>query len=312
MERRGFFPRGGGQVHAEVFPLLSGCIKPFNLTQFGKLVSIEGVAQVAGNLPVRVAEEMRSSAEKALRSLSAPKFKLTACKATEDSVGSCCWMDIVARTDSGVLLGNSVLLGKGERGSVAGERCGEELREEIVAASCADRNAVDQLIIFMALAQGTSAVLKYLVSEAIMKLNKEVTSSRRKQRKMYFNAPSHIRRKLMSSPLSKELQQKYNVKTMPIRKDDEVMVVRGHHKGQGVGKVSQVYRSKFCIHIERITRDKANGMSVPVPIHPSNVRIVKLKLDKNRKRILERKAKGRSAALGKDKGKYTLETMDSS
>jgi large subunit ribosomal protein L26e len=28
----------------------------------------------------------------------------------------------------------------------------------------------------------------------------------------------------MSAPLSKELRQKYNVRTMPIRKDDEVQV----------------------------------------------------------------------------------------
>ncbi|CAO2643708.1 60S ribosomal protein L26 (Fragment) [Lemmus lemmus] len=28
----------------------------------------------------------------------------------------------------------------------------------------------------------------------------------------------------MSSPLSKELRQKYNVRSMPIRKDDEVQV----------------------------------------------------------------------------------------
>lgn len=58
-----------------------------------------------------------------------------------------------------------------------------------------------------------------------MKLNKQVTSSRRKNRKRHFEAPSHIRRKLMSSPLSKELRQKYNVRTMPIRKDDEVQVI---------------------------------------------------------------------------------------
>jgi large subunit ribosomal protein L26e len=36
--------------------------------------------------------------------------------------------------------------------------------------------------------------------------------------------------------------------------------------------------------------------------------IVKLKMDKDRKRILDRRAKGRLAALGKDKGKYTEET----
>jgi large subunit ribosomal protein L26e len=126
-------------------------------------------------------------------------------------------------------------------------------------------------------------------------------------RKAHFSAPSHIRRKLMSSPLSKELRQKYNVRSMPVRKDDEVQVVRGHYKGQQVGKIVTVYRKKFCIHIERIQREKANGANVYVPIHPSKVVIVKLKLDKDRRKIIERKAKGRLAALGKDKGKYTME-----
>lgn len=57
-----------------------------------------------------------------------------------------------------------------------------------------------------------------------MKFNRLVSSSRRKSRKRHFTAPSHIRRRLMSAPLSKELRQKYNVKSMPIRKDDEVQV----------------------------------------------------------------------------------------
>ena len=57
-----------------------------------------------------------------------------------------------------------------------------------------------------------------------MKFNKNKTSSRRKNRKAYFNAPSHVRRTLMSAPLSKDLRQKYGVRSMPIRKDDEVQV----------------------------------------------------------------------------------------
>jgi large subunit ribosomal protein L26e len=76
---------------------------------------------------------------------------------------------------------------------------------------------------------------------------------------------------------------------MPIRKDDEVQVVRGHYKGQQVGKVVQVYRKKFEIYIERIQREKANGAAVHVRIDASKVVIVKLKIDKDRKRILERK-----------------------
>jgi len=139
-----------------------------------------------------------------------------------------------------------------------------------------------------------------------MKFNKLVTSSRRKNRKRHFNAPSHIRRKIMSAPLSKDLRQKHNCRSIPIRKDDEVMVLRGHHKGQQVGKVVQVYRKKFVIHIERIQREKVNGATVHVGIHPSKVVIVKLKMDKDRKAILERKARSRQR---QDKGKHTEESI---
>ena len=45
---------------------------------------------------------------------------------------------------------------------------------------------------------------------------------------------------------------------MPIRKDDEVIVVRGSNAGRE-GKVIQVYRKKYVIHIERVTREKSNG-----------------------------------------------------
>lgn len=104
-----------------------------------------------------------------------------------------------------------------------------------------------------------------------MKFNKLVTSSRRKNRQRHFSAPSHIRRKIMSAPLSKELRKKYGVRSIPIRKDDEVMVTRGHYKGQQTGKVLQCYRRKFAIHVERIQREKANGATVNVGLHPSKV-----------------------------------------
>ena len=75
---------------------------------------------------------------------------------------------------------------------------------------------------------------------AVMKLNKSVSSSRRKQRKRHFTAPSSVRRVLMSAPLSKELRTKHNVRSMPVRKDDEVSVTRGHYKGQPAAKITAV------------------------------------------------------------------------
>merc|ERR1712080_188325 len=121
-----------------------------------------------------------------------------------------------------------------------------------------------------------------------MKFSPTVSSSRRKARKAHFTAHSTQRRKLMSAPLSKDLRAKHGVRSMPIRRDDGVLVARGHFHDRE-GKVTAVYRKKWVIHIERMTRDKANGQTVNVGIHPSKVIITKLRLDKDRKKILERK-----------------------
>lgn len=92
----------------------------------------------------------------------------------------------------------------------------------------------------------------------------------------------------MAAPLSKELRTQYNIKTLPIRKEDEVLVVRGAKKGSA-GKISSVYRLKYAIQLEKMQKEKANGASVPINIHPSKVVITKLHLDKDRKDLIQRK-----------------------
>ncbi|KAG9003941.1 60S ribosomal protein L26B [Tulasnella sp. JGI-2019a] len=120
-----------------------------------------------------------------------------------------------------------------------------------------------------------------------MKYSKDVTSSRRKQRKAHFAAPSSVRRTIMTSALSKELRGRHGCRSLAIRKDDEVTIVRGAHKG-AEGKVVHVRRKKWIIHVDRVTRDKVNGSTVPIGIHPSNVVITTIKMDKDRRNILER------------------------
>ncbi|CED85448.1 ribosomal protein l24 [Phaffia rhodozyma] len=121
-----------------------------------------------------------------------------------------------------------------------------------------------------------------------MKQNADVHSSRRKSRKAHFDAPSSVRRKIMSTTLSKELREKYNARAIPIRKNDEVKVTRGKYKGRE-GKIVQVYRAKFVVHIERLNIEKSSGATVPIGIHPSNLQITSLHLDADRKALLARK-----------------------
>ena len=80
------------------------------------------------------------------------------------------------------------------------------------------------------------------------KFNPFVYSDRNKNNKRHSNAPFHIRRKMMSSPLSKELRQKYNVPSMPTQKNNEAQVVGGHYKHQQLS--STLFRFTKKCHLQ--------------------------------------------------------------
>ena len=111
----------------------------------------------------------------------------------------------------------------------------------------------------------------------------------RKQRKRLYNAPAHVRHKLMAAPLSKELVASKGIKTLPVRKGDTVHIQRGDNKGFE-GKISRVDLKNYRIYIEGLTREKVDGTNIFVPVHPSKVMIRNLSLDdKRRKDVIARK-----------------------
>jgi len=122
--------------------------------------------------------------------------------------------------------------------------------------------------------------------------NKWVGSKQpRKQRKYKANAPTHIRRNLMSSNLSKDLRKKYGKRSFPIRKEDSVKIMRGEFKGK-TGKIDSVSLKKLRVMIAGIFRSKKDGSKVEVYFNPSNLQIQELHLeDVKRKKALERKTK---------------------
>jgi large subunit ribosomal protein L26e len=133
-----------------------------------------------------------------------------------------------------------------------------------------------------------------------MKTDPNVSSSRRKNRLAHYLAPSHLRYKIMSANLSKELREKHGVKSLPVRRDDEVLIVRGSFKDTK-GKVNQAYRKRYCLYIEKVTKLRKNGATIRIPIDASNVVLTKLKLTPDREDLIRRKREGR----GEGKGKYT-------
>ncbi len=111
----------------------------------------------------------------------------------------------------------------------------------------------------------------------------------RKQRKFRYQAPLHLRHKMMSVTLSPELREEYQKRSLPIRKGDTVKVLRGDFKDHE-GKVEKVDMKHFRLMIEGMSIQKPDGNQIYHPIHPSNLMIVEVKMDdEERSEIIERK-----------------------
>ena len=111
----------------------------------------------------------------------------------------------------------------------------------------------------------------------------------RKQRKFIYNAPLHIRHKLMSVTLSQDLREEYDRRSLPVKKGDTVQIMRGDFKDHE-GKVEKVDLRNYRVLVDGATVEKVDGTNIYFPIHPSNLRIVEMDLsDDKRNEIIERK-----------------------
>jgi large subunit ribosomal protein L24 len=111
----------------------------------------------------------------------------------------------------------------------------------------------------------------------------------RKQRKYLANAPLHIKHRMLSANLSKELRKKYGKRSFPLRKGDEIKIMRGEFKKK-TGKIDSVDLKNLKASVENIQRNKKDGTKIKIYFHPSNLQIKELNLeDRRRKEALERK-----------------------
>lgn len=125
----------------------------------------------------------------------------------------------------------------------------------------------------------------------------------RKQHKYRHEAPWHIKRKMLSVNLTKDLRKKYGKRNISIRKGDTVKIMTGEFKGKS-GKINDVDYTNLHVNIEGIYRSKKDGTKVSVKIDPSNLQLIELDLtDDKRKKAIERSGK-----KGNEKTKQEKET----
>lgn len=148
--RRGYYPRGGGEVRVSVSP---SALRPAGFDAPGALRSISGLAHVA-NLPEHIATRMRASALERLASVRGATPDI-ACRVLgpDEATGPGGAIVAWAHTERTVL-GAGRAAERGVRAEALGEAAGEELAADLAAGAAVDLHAADQLLVYFALAQG--------------------------------------------------------------------------------------------------------------------------------------------------------------
>ena len=159
LRKRGFYPRGGGIVKAEVEPIEQ--LKPLTLTEFKAIQEITG-ASYSSRLPCHIVERMAKSAGKTLTDGGHKDAKIRLeCLQPNDRK---CARDpgtgilLLAKLLPQGILGSDSLGELGKPAEQVGWEAASNLINQLAAASPVDKFLGDQLIIYMALASGPSTI----------------------------------------------------------------------------------------------------------------------------------------------------------
>lgn len=126
-----------------------------------------------------------------------------------------------------------------------------------------------------------------------MKIKSKLSKQPRKMRKRFlYDAPLHVKQRMMVAPLAPEAREKYGIRRFRVRVGDKVKVRKPITFKDTIGKITKVDIKRLRIYVENVTRKRGDGSTVQVPLRPWNVEILELDLsDPKRKKALERKAK---------------------
>ena len=155
--RKGYYPKGGGHLQLKVPSVKQ--LQPIILTDFGAVKSVNIYSSVAGVLNVKLAQQMAHAAKDQLVKHLGKQVPIHVDAFKENSaVGNGNTIVIVAETSTGCLLGSGGIGSRAKSGSELGNETADELICSLNLGACVDQYLQDQLIIYMALAKGTSRI----------------------------------------------------------------------------------------------------------------------------------------------------------
>jgi len=150
--RRGYVPQGGGEVRLALRPLTR--LMPFTVEERGLVARIDLHAHVA-HLPLQIAERMAAAARMTLPPEWPVQAEVGIC-APELALGpggAIVLRAMAARTT----LGAAAVAQRGVPAERLGQDAASSLRRDLDAGATLDTHAVDQMLVFLALADGPSA-----------------------------------------------------------------------------------------------------------------------------------------------------------
>jgi RNA 3'-phosphate cyclase len=154
--RRGYYPKGGGEVSIKVEP---GRSRPLRAGPRARPWRVEGEAHVA-NLPGAIAERMRGAALSAIGTDAEIRTRVIA---FPEAIGRGGAIALWARSDAG-LLGAARVAELGVRAETLGEAAGRELAADLASGATVDAHAADQILVYLAMAAGESRFLTPVVT----------------------------------------------------------------------------------------------------------------------------------------------------
>jgi RNA 3'-phosphate cyclase len=151
--KHGYYPKGGGLVRIESKPTKK--LRAWVCENRGDIKSLH-VESVAGNLPREIAQRQGDTALRLLRfkyhnNKSSMVFK----SAESISPGTSCTCYAICENS---ILGASSLGERGLKAEIVGQEAYEELEKSLETGACLDKYMADQILPFIALAEGNSNV----------------------------------------------------------------------------------------------------------------------------------------------------------
>lgn len=157
--RRGYYPRGGGEVEIAVQPTPSW--SPVQLSEPGAIERVRGIAHVS-NLPEDIPRRMKAAALRRLHGVEDAKIEERTYP-SEDAVGQGGAVVLWVEREH-TLLGADALAERGKSSERVGEEAAEALESEILSGATVDVHAADQIVAYLALSDRPSAFLVREVS----------------------------------------------------------------------------------------------------------------------------------------------------